>query len=123
MQITFATKMIDGGYEVALLVDNQFKRSGAGKDVLALLQKLAGPIITSASGEGTEIVVNMGIHSGAEVARLEARRERERQTQEAEAEAKEIEALTAAVKHEADARVAAMAAVATETASLDPVAE
>jgi hypothetical protein len=104
MQIQFATKKVDGAYEVALLVDGMFKRSGVGKDVLALLTKLVGPILASKQDEGTEVAVNIGILTAAEVAREETRQERKRQTQEAEQEAQEIAALTAATKKEKDAR-------------------
>jgi len=108
VQIQFATKRVDGAYEVALLVDGLFKRSAVGKDVLALLAKLVSPIIASKEGEGTEIGVNIGILTATEAAREEARQERQRQTKEAEAEAQEIERLTAAVKREKEARAAGL---------------
>lgn len=104
MQLQFATKKVDGAYEVALLVDGLFKRSAVGKDIMPLLTKLVAPIIASKEAEGTEIGVTIGILTASEVAREEARQERIRQTKEAEQEAAEIEALTAAVKREKAAR-------------------
>jgi hypothetical protein len=107
MQIQFVTKRVDGAYEVALLVDGMFKRSGVGPDVLTLLTKLVGPILKSRQDEGTEVAVNIGILTAAEVARGEARQERDRATREAEQEAQEIAALTESVKKEKAARDAA----------------
>jgi hypothetical protein len=72
--------------------------------VLALLTKLVGPILASKQDEGTEVAVNIGILTAAEVTREEARQERQRATKEAEQEAQEIATLTAAVKREKDAR-------------------
>lgn len=111
MQIHFATKKVDGAYEVALMVDGMFKRSAIGKDVLSLLNKLVGPIITSKEAEGVEIAVSIGILTAAEVAREEARQDRARQTKDAEVEAMEIERLTTALKRERDAVTQAQSAV------------
>jgi hypothetical protein len=121
MQIQFVTKKVDGAYEVALLVDGMFKRSGVGPDVLALLVKLVGPIIKSRQDEGTEVAVNIGVLTAAEVERGEARQERDRATREAAQEAQEIAALTEAVKKEKDARDAAIieAQMKTGVAALD----
>lgn len=114
MQIQFATKKVMGAYEVAVIVDGKFKRSGAGQDVLVLLTKLVGPIIASVDGEGTEIAVNIAALTAAEVEREEARDQRVRQTQQAEAEAQAIERLTAAVKREKEARAAGTVEAHTE---------
>lgn len=108
MQIQFVTKKVDGVYEVAVIVDGKFKRSGSGKDVMSLLTKLCGPIVATLDAEGTVVDVNIAVLTEAEFARTEAREARARQTQEAENEATEIERLTAAVKREKAARTAGL---------------
>jgi len=102
----FATKRVNGNYEVALIVDGSFQRSGVGPDVLALLNKLAGPIMSSLDGDGVEVVVNITAMSAIEVVRANLRLARQRAIAEAEAEAGEIEKLTAAAAREKAARQA-----------------
>lgn len=106
MNIQFVTKRVDGVYEVAVIVDGKFKRSGSGPDVLALLQRLCGPIIAPLNHDGTEVSVVLTVLTELEVMREADKEARARQTQEAEAEAVEIEKLTAAINRELEARKA-----------------
>lgn len=103
MQIQFATKKVDGVYEVALIVDGKFQRSGSGKDVLQLLSRLAGPVLATKQEDGSEVVVTIAISTAAEVARAERSAERQRETAAAEQEATELTRLNEAQVKEANA--------------------
>lgn len=104
MQIQFATKKVDSGYEAALIIDGKFKRSGAAASVTDLFVKLCGPILAMDQRDGAEVAVNVAILTADESDRQDAREARARQTAEAEAEAAELEKLNEAVAREKAAR-------------------
>lgn len=108
MQITFATKKIDGQYEAALVIDNKFTRAASGRSLTDLLLKLIGPILSQDMQDGTEVSVRTEIATPAEIERINASEKRERETAQANAEAAEIEKLTLAVQREKSAREAAL---------------
>ena len=111
MQIQFATRKCDGGFEAALIVDGKFQRSGSSRSVMDLFSKLCGPLLAVEQNDGAEIAVNITILSAAEASREELRMQRARQASEAEQEANEIEKLTKALTREAEARATALSGV------------
>ena len=104
MNIQFATKKVDSGYEAALIIDGKFKRSGAAPSVSDLFVKLCGPILAVDQRDGAEVAVNVTIMTAEEVERMDLREARARQTAEADAEATELEKLNVAVAREQKAR-------------------
>lgn len=61
MQIQFAAKKVGDVFEVALIVDGKFQRATTGKTIMGTFDKLVGPVLTSATDNGSEVAITIAI--------------------------------------------------------------